>query len=833
MKLSDTIKRDVKLSLKTIRYEFSRYLCFFMVLFLLQGLFCSILTLYANNDRTQLAYLESEYQTESGSLYHLKLLGCNETQRALLHNIDMDQEENEEIFTLLGADVTKTTDGAQRRYDLYIRFEGETEASYEAFVSRYRTALEEEGPYVEGQTLLLSYQLERAGDRAVLILQLTMVVVFGALAVWVLHSIMTNHYKFNYGVYMAFGANFLRLFRTAIWEMVWAALFTWLPAVGLANLFCWLIFRDAQLGFSVSVAGCLLTLLISLLTVGIAVFASIKTVSRKPPVRHLIADDNSNLIHSPRRSKQLIGTTFPGGLGWLSFGRYWKYGLRLLAMTLSFAMFFVGAITLGNCYQRMLDDPRPLYQVNFSVPDSSIQYDPSMDKEEENEETQDEDSSSDAIEEGSDGSDLPLTEEAPATDGTSADESEEEETPPVDYASYGYTDEVAKVFAEMPHLGAVYKESYYPARGIRSHVELEQDSVGWGVGGLSVGGSRNTEKQRVVMNVNYQAMDEEVIEAFEFLGYGVKGDLYSVLTKENTIAVTEGFLGSSQFDWEIGDTVLVGIPTAETLEAIRRDEKEMMFVTDELQLLHFYYSAGEYNYYAFTVGAIVSDFPTDANWSIFFSSADYETVTGYAPVYEALEIYAEKGATEEEEEELYEYLRKAQFMYPNMSVTDLNTRDTRQIDENKNYTGVFTLFAAVLLAVSPMVWVFAQILFYHKRRDEFELYLSVGAPLQSIRDLMLQDALRYAGISAGFFLVLAPPVSWLVHRIIGNITVLLGGEMLASFKLPWGAYLIGALVSALCGLISTMIPYILYQKQDSPLRRSGAETSTKEDTVHE
>ena len=168
-----------------------------------------------------------------------------------------------------------------------------------------------------------------------------------------------------------------------------------------------------------------------------------------------------------------------------------------------------------------------------------------------------------------------------------------------------------------------------------------------------------------------------------------------------------------------------------------------------------------------------------------------------------------------------------------MTVTDLNTRDARQIDENKNYTGVFTLFSTVLLAVSPMVWVFSQILFYYKRRQEFELYLAVGAPIDSIRQLFIQDALRYAGTGAIVFAALAPLVSWVIHRIIGWSTRFLGGEMLASFKLPWGAYLIGILICAACGFVSTMLPYYTYQKQKSPLRQDGAEISSKEDAVHE
>lgn len=804
MKLSDAIKRDIVLSLKTVRFEFPRFLSFFAVLFLLQALFCSIFSLYANNDRTQLTYLQDQYRTLSGSVYHLKLLGCNADQRALIHNLDVEQDDENEIFTLLGADITSTEDGAQRRYDLYIQFQGNVEEAYQLFRARYQTAIEEAGNYVEAKTLLLDYEMDRTANQAILILQLAMVVGFGALAVWVLHTIMTNHYKFTYGVYLSFGANFVRLFRTAIWEMVWAALFTWLPAVIVANLLCWGIFSQTGLVYQVNFPALIVTLFISLFTVGISVFASLKTVSRKPPVQLLVADDNSNLIHSPRRSQHLLGKNFPRDLGWLFLGRYWKYVTRLLAMTLSFAMIFVGGITLADCYQRMIHNPRPLYQVVFDIPDAWVDYDPSQDQE------------------------SPQTEEQ-----EESEEEEKEEVPAIDYASMGYTDEVSKLFAEFPHLGVVYKESYYPARGIRSHVLANEKRVSLGAGGISISGPRSANKLRAMLNVNYQAMDEEVINAFEFLDYSVEGDLSSVLTQENTIAVTDGFLGANQFNWKIGDTIQIGLPTPETLKKIKSEEEEMIFVTNQTQLLQFYYNAGEYEYQTFTVGAIISDFPTDENWSIFLSPSSYKSVTGYEPIYENLAVYAKKGATEEEEQELYDYLRKAEFVYNNMSVIDLNTRDARQIEINKNYSGIFTMFAWVLLTISPMIWVFSQILFYYKRRQEFDLYLAIGSTMEAIRKLMVQDALRYAGISAGLFLLLAPPVSLLVHRVIRFVTAFVGGDQLASFQLPWLAYLAGALICAGCGFVSTMIPWYTYQKQDSPLRRRAEKNPTKEETVHE
>lgn len=827
MKLFDAIKRDVVLSLKTVRFEFPRFLSFFVVLFMLQALFCSIFNLYANNDRTQLAYLQDQYRTGSGSIYHLKLLGCNADQRALLHNLDAEQDDDDEIFELLGADITSVDGTTQRRYDLYIQFKGNVENSYQLFRARYQTAISESGNWVEAQTLLLSYEIERAVNQAILIMQLVMVVGFGALAVWVLHTIMTNHYKFTYGIYLSFGANFIRLFRTAIWEMIWAALFTWLPAVVVANLLCWAIFSQTGLAYHVNIPSLIVTLFISLFTVGISVFASLKMVSRKPPVKLLIADDNSNLIHSPRRSKQLFGMTFPKDLGWLFFGRFWKYTLRLLAMTLSFAMIFVAGITLADCYDRMLTRPQPLYQVNFDIPDAWIEYDPSQDKDD-----------SDTPSTNEEGSEPPSSEEellgtTESELNTTDEEAEEETAPPIDYASMGYTDEIAKVFAEFPHMGVIYKESYYPARSIRSHVLLSEKRVSLGAGGISVSDKRTADKNRAMMNVNYQAMDEEVIKAFEFLDYGIEGDLSSVLTEKNTIAVTDGFLGATQFKWKVGDSIRIGLPTAETLKKILSEEADMMFVTDQTQLLRFYYNAGAYEYHTFTIGAIISDFPTDENWSIFFSPAAYETITGYPPIYESLEVYAKKGATEAEEKELYEHLRKAEFLYTNMSVLDLNTRDARQIEENKNYSGIFTMFASVLLAISPMIWVFSQILFYYKRRQEFDLYLSIGSTMNAIRKLMLQDALRYASISAGLFLLIAPPVSLLVHRVIGYITAFIGGDMLAAFKLPWIAYLIGALISALCGFISTMIPWFTYQKQESPLHQCGDEHSQQEETVHE
>lgn len=757
MSFFEYLRKDLKLSAKTVFSQFPRYLSFTAVLLLLSVLFLTVCNLNFNHQRTQYAYLESRYISNSGEVYHIRISDLTEGQYYTLLQFQVDQGSDNKIFKFVGG-IESTVSGTQeKRYDVDIQFSGDIDQSYETFIGRYTEALDAEGTdYTITKTPLLDMALKDTVNTIIFLLLIALIVAAGVAALWVLHSTMINHYKFTYGIYMTFGATFGRLFLTAFWEQFWIVLITWLPSSLMGVLISWLVFRQTGFAFSIYWWGFLWAFLLNMLTVAIAVFISIRAASAKTPTSLIAAADNSNFISSPRVSYDLIGSAFPSSIGKITYRRYRKYIVRLMAGTLSFSMLFVAVSTIGYCYERVLTLDQPEISVDFNIPEFV----------------------------GEDGKTY------------------------TDYSAYGYDSEKSELFHSLEGIKTIKKRAYYQAYSLCSHVKIDRKIPKLFAGGVNIGGLSGDDKG--FLNVDYNAIDEELIETFHTLGYEVEGSLESVLTDRKTVAVTEGFLGSARFDWEVGDTILIAdLPDQDTCDRLNAIAGSLM--TAELdKILGAWLRDAAFSYTEYTVGAIISEIPTDQNWGIYFSAKDYKAVTGFEPTYNELEIYADEDATESQISYLYYELRDAADYYTNMTVIDLDTATLKTMEENKNYASIITLISIVLLTVSPLIWFFYQMLFYQKRHPEFTLLQSMGASSSSIKRYLMGDAIRFALTGGLLFAILAPLVSWLMHRVVGYVMLFAGDTMLASFHLPITAYSVGILLNLICGFASVYLAWIIY-----------------------
>lgn len=767
MSLIEYLRKDLKLSAKTVFAQFPRYISFVVVLLFVSMLFCTVSTLHFNLEQTQRKYLESRYVSNDGDLYHFQLIGLNQQQYSLIRQFDQEQSSENEVFKIVGGIESSISGTIEKRYDLDVQLVGDPDSAFDAFVGQYTAALNDSSEnYSIIKTPLLDYELSEAKNTVIYVLLVALIVAAGVLALWVLHSTMINHYKFTYGIYMTFGATFRRLFLTAFWEQFWIVLLTWLPSSLIGMLVSWLIFRQTGLNFTVYGNAFPWSLLLSLLTVGIAVFLSIRSASAKTPSALIAAADNSNLIHSPRISYDLIGASFPGTIGRITFRRYWKYILRLMAGTLAFSMLFVSATTIGDCYERVLSLDIPEISVSFDIPIDST----------EGEEGQDSDDSLEAVQ-------------------------------------YGYNSEKQEVFGSLDHIKTIVKRGYTQAMSLTSHVKVNRKATRLFSDGVYLDGMNGDYK--CFLNVDYNTLDDEVITSFEALGYKVEGSLDSVLNDEKTVAVTAGYLGATQFDWEIGDKIMIAdLPDAATRTQLIAKANALL-TADTDKLLNAWLQETEFTYTEYTIGAIISEIPTEQNWAVYFSEEDYKNVTGRDAIYNELDIYADTDATEEEIKDLYYQLRHVADYYTNMTVTDLDSATSRTMELNKNYSSIIAMLSFVLLAVCPLFWFFSQALFYMKRQQELELLQSMGASSSAIKRYLMDDAIRFSITGGILFAVLAPVVSWLMHRLVGYIMVFAGDTMLASFKLPIAAYIAGILINIVCGFASGYVAWLMYRKHRS------------------
>ena len=167
---------------------------------------------------------------------------------------------------------------------------------------------------------------------------------------------------------MSFGAGFEKLFETASWELFMISLLTFIPslAAGLGISARAYLPHGAVFSFSFRLADLLLALLWDLLAVFIGVFPPVLALSKKRPVQLLAAEDNSNLVSSPRRSAYIFGKKFPETYELYGIVRFRRYFAGLLLGAVSFSTVFLCGIFFRDRQANIQSAPEA--QFGMTVP---------------------------------------------------------------------------------------------------------------------------------------------------------------------------------------------------------------------------------------------------------------------------------------------------------------------------------------------------------------------------------------------------------------------------------------------------------------------------------
>ncbi|MCR5264603.1 MAG: ABC transporter permease, partial [Clostridiales bacterium] len=94
-------------------------------------------------------------------------------------------------------------------------------------------------------------------------------------------------------------------------------------------------------------------------------------LSRREPMNALIAEDNSNLVISPRQSFDLSKTCFPSGYEAGSVWRFRKYHFRQIFTSVIFIALFMSVLYYADVCRRQLEYDLPQFSVSFESTDYS------------------------------------------------------------------------------------------------------------------------------------------------------------------------------------------------------------------------------------------------------------------------------------------------------------------------------------------------------------------------------------------------------------------------------------------------------------------------------
>lgn len=358
----EKIISNLKLAAKNVFFHLNEFIAFFIAVFVIQVAFGVVGLSYYNNNA-----IDYKYASEDDE-YHIELRNLNSAQYFSVKEIDSRYSNlrDDMLYEPLDAPIKRKV-GSETRYDLYIKFiEDDPAESYKAFNRRFSKALSENsdgGHSIEFSEIMKYYQNVNS-NKWVFVLSIVILTLISLFLMITLFGYRLNHFKFTYGIYLTFGANYKKLVSSSFWEMLLVTLVTTLPASLVSVGLSMYIFRRADFVFNLTAI--LIMAVMSLLVTSLSVLGPMKLLAWSSPLKALKAEDNSNFVSSPGVSSKRFFSSFPGNYILGTFFRYKKYVLKLILCGVVFGLVFVGGVSFSHLYEEYLDYNRPSYTLNFN-----------------------------------------------------------------------------------------------------------------------------------------------------------------------------------------------------------------------------------------------------------------------------------------------------------------------------------------------------------------------------------------------------------------------------------------------------------------------------------
>lgn len=361
--------RNFRLAFKTVTFHWKQYFCFIIAILSMEVMFGIIVMSSSKNIDEYTAEVE-RYS------WHFAMTNLSEGQRKTA--ISIIDKETITPYSYINSSET----GAGILYisiDQYYLGNDvkpvSLETLYERFATKYAPQISgikysdinyKFSPRYELQDKLFGMRIECAVKLLVLALVSIAVIIL-------LLNIRLNHFKFTYGIYMSYGADTKKLFSTSFWDMIVIGILTLIPAAALSFFGTYILYNGMLFSggliaeFLKSYLWLFAFALLFLIPVCVvAVYIPIKLIASKPPLKLLIAQDNSNLVSSPRISVRLFGKKFPRAYESLGLFRFRKYVATVTASSVLFASIFVWISFYSTIYDFNTGQDQAEFTVNVN-----------------------------------------------------------------------------------------------------------------------------------------------------------------------------------------------------------------------------------------------------------------------------------------------------------------------------------------------------------------------------------------------------------------------------------------------------------------------------------
>ena len=598
----------------------------------------------------------------------------------------------------------------------------------------------------------LYFDSVRPGNIAVFILYGCLLFAVSVLILSVMYNLRLSHHKFKYGIFMTCGANFKMLYRTAFSECFAVSVLTFVPCVLISLGLCALVCIPGVLYVNVVTAAVFVILYAAALS--LAVFVPVKRMSVKSPISLLRSEDNNGLVSSPRFSCRIFGKKYPLFYELLSMWRFRKYFAVLTASAVCFSVLFITGMYAADIVKTQSESE--CREVVLTP----------------------------ANEVGSEEERLEYFEDAEyfvpsllAVDGVESLRWEISE----------------RLTSQLDHL---LLSPDMPLSASEYTIACAQEREGY---------TRATNYARyVALNPLTLKMYEQSYKVDYLEGY----DADNILSAENTVVLSEAFNLEDRFGFEPGDKIVIA-------QCIGGDTDSIRVTDDRLDILSMQVRNLDFRFYEYTVGAVIRGVGADDSIIVGLDWEDYQTFTDVLPVMDEISVYVSSDIGIERLDSLREQFDDKLRYFENWNITFTDEAVYKIAGRTISFPGMIYVITAAVTVIYPFLMILSRTVFCRKRKREFAALTAMGASKTQIRSQFLISG---AVLSVFVFLVtlfLSSALCYGIYRLFGVVLPLFGITNISTLSdrhmLSISAVACAA-VSAVCALLSGIIPYVIYKR---------------------
>lgn len=583
-----------------------------------------------------------------------------------------------------------------------------------------------------------------------------LLLLLGVLVLAVTYSIRVNYYKFNYGIYLACGADSRMLYKTAFFECGAIFCLTLLPSAALGVLAACLVYHGSRVSLGFHIVEPIIFVLMALFTLSVAIRIPVKHLSGKSPLSLIRSDDNSDRVSSPRYSRRIFNKKYPWYYETLSFWRFRKYFVRLILSAVCFSALFMTGIYAGNMISSEIEADKTAFVISWN----------------------------DRVENGDDVAEI-------------------------------YSD-VEYFLPELLAIDGVERVMWETGVGLSDkadHVLLMPGTVN-GRADYTIASSSEKDGYTLASNYcKYVSLDKLTLEMYERyyqVDYLDGLDTEKLLGRDGMVVVSESIYGDKHFNFEPGDKIVIASYS-------KGDIEDILLTADRDNVLREQINKLEFRYYEYTVGAVIRGSFVDDCFIVGLKDSDFLNITGVQPAITSLDISVDEDCDPQDVESVSKSIREElKYFSSDWSIAETDSPIYAIAYDMPDIPTLLYVASCLIMLVSPIVWVLTQIMFYRKREREFTLLRSFGARVSDIgkQHALSGGLLTLLGFSVTYCLSAA--ACYIIYRVFSHILPSLGfyeSDVPFDKYVSVGTLLLCAAVSALCATLSELIPYLIYRRK--------------------